>query len=179
MYSASDAVFVLVDVQGKLAELMFEKEKLFGNLGKLVAGMRALEVPIIWVEQIPEKMGATIAPLRERLSGLTPVSKSSFSCCGEPRFLDQLQRLGRRQVLLAGIETHVCVYQTATDLVAAGYDVEIVADAVSSRTPENRGLGLEKVKACGARLTSVETSLFELMRSAEHSAFRAVLDIVK
>jgi len=179
MYESSKTVFALVDVQGKLAQIMYQKERLFENLGKLISGMQVLGVPIIWVEQTPKKMGRTIAPLREQLKGASPISKSSFGCCGEPRFIRALADLGRRQVLVAGIETHVCVYQTAAGLVSAGYEVQVVADAVSSRTPRNREIGLEKIKACGAGLTSVEAALFELLGSAEHAAFREILAIVK
>jgi nicotinamidase-related amidase len=103
----------------------------------------------------------------------------SFSCCGEPAFLARLEALGRGQALLAGIETHVCVYQTAADLVARGCAVEVVADGVSSRTLDNKLIGLERIRGCGARLTSVETCLFELLRTAEHAAFREILKIVK
>lgn len=103
----------------------------------------------------------------------------SFSCCGEPRVLEALAALGRRQVLLAGIEAHVCVYQTAADLVEAGYEVEIVADAASSRTAANREIGLQKARDAGAIITCVETALFELLRSADAPQFKAILKLVK
>jgi len=174
-----DTVLVLIDVQGKLAEVMHAREKLYDNLCRLIRGCRALNIPIIWMEQIPEKMGATIEPIRELLPDLTPIAKTSFSCCGEPAFTAELDSLGRKSVLLAGIETHVCVYQTAADLTANGYSVEVVSDATSSRTPENRSTGLERIRLCGAAATSVEMVLFELMNSAEHPAFREILRIVK
>jgi nicotinamidase-related amidase len=174
-----DVVFVLVDVQGKLAQLMHGKEGLFDSLQRLVKGMRVLEVPIIWMEQIPEKMGETIPELRELLAGEEPVSKACFSCCGSGQFVEKLKALGRRRVVLAGIETHVCVYQTAADLVEMGYDVEIVADATSSRTEFNKQIGLEKIRRSGAGVTSVETCLLELTGRADHPAFRDILKIVK
>jgi nicotinamidase-related amidase len=179
MLTVGNAVLVLVDVQGKLAQIMFEKDALFTNLQKLVRGMQALSVPIIWLEQNPERMGATIPELRELLASATPIHKMSFSCCGEPVFVARLEALGRRQALLAGIEAHVCVYQTAADLVRRGGEVEVVADAVSSRTSANREIGLERARGAGARLTSVETCLFELLGTAEHAAFKDILRIVK
>jgi len=177
--NSDSAVLVLVDVQGKLAQIMHEKDALFANLQKLVRGAQALRLPILWLEQNPERMGATIPELRGLLAGATPIPKMSFSCCGEPAFLARLEALGRGQALLAGIETHVCVYQTAADLVARGCAVEVVADGVSSRTLDNKLIGLERIRGCGAHLTSVETCLFELLRTAEHAAFREILTIVK
>ncbi|MBM4142192.1 MAG: hydrolase [Lentisphaerae bacterium] len=179
MLNADSCALVVVDVQGKLAEAMHGKERLFGNLQRLVRGARALNVPVVWMEQSPAKMGPTIAPLRELLAPDEPISKTSFSCCGEPAFARRLEALARGQILLAGIEAHVCVFQTARDLVARGYEVEVVSDAVSSRAPGNARLGLERCLACGARLTGVEMLLFELMRTADHPAFRDILRIVK
>jgi nicotinamidase-related amidase len=158
---------------------MHEKDILFDNLRRLIAGTRALGIPILWMEQIPEKLGSTSAEFRELLAPEQPIRKSSFSCCGEPAFTERLEALGRRQVLLAGIETHVCVYQTAADLGNRGYEVEVVSDAVSSRTPANKLVGLERIRAAGARITSVEMALFELMRTADHAAFRDILRIVR
>lgn len=174
-----DYSLVVVDVQEKLAAVMHDRDRLIDNLCRLIKGCQALEIPCTWMEQIPDKMGPTVEPVRELLTGEMPMAKRSFSCCGEPAFVARLQQLDRKHVLLAGIETHVCVFQTAADLTAAGYRVEVVSDSTSSRTPENRDVGLEKVRACGATLTSVETALFELMRTAAHPAFREILSIVK
>jgi nicotinamidase-related amidase len=141
--------------------------------------MLRLGVPIIWVEQVPEKMGPTIQPLRGLLEGLVPISKSTFSCCGEPEFMKALRQTLRKQVIIAGIETHVCVYQTASDLIAAGYEVEVVSDAVSSRSAENRNVALHKIWSIGARLTTTEMILLELMRTAKHPRFREILGLIK
>ena len=172
-------IFVLVDVQGKLAQVMHDRDTLFRNLQILVQGVQALEIPILWVEQIPEKMGPTIPELQELLIGLQPVCKQAFSAWGEPAFVTALRNTDCRQVVLAGIETHVCVYQTTRDLAANGYAVEVVADAVSSRTARNRRIGLGKAQAAGAVLTSVETCLFELLATSTHPAFRRILKLVK
>ena len=177
--SPESTVFVLVDVQGKLAQLMHGKETLFENLRKAVAGILALEIPILWLEQNPSKMGETIPELRELLEGHAPIPKMSFSACGEPVFMEKLAETGRECVLLAGIETHVCMIQTVTDLVEQGYRVQVMADAVSSRSRENRQIGLERIRTAGAELTSVEMALFELMRTAEHPRFRDLLKIVR
>ncbi len=178
MLVPEDGVLVVVDIQGKLASLMHERERLYDNVRRLVRGCAALELPILWTEQVPEKLGPTVPEVAELLAG-EPIAKSSFSGWGEGRFRDALARTGRSQVLLAGIESHICVYQTARDLDLAGFQTYLVADAVSSRTAENRRIGLEAGRAAGARITSVEAGLFEMLGSAEHPAFREIAGIVK
>ena len=175
MLKIDDTVFVLVDVQGKLAQLMYEKKPLFDNLQILVKAMQVMDIPIVWVEQVPEKMGATIPELTALLDTKTPIPKSSFSCWGEPEFQKRLAATGRPNILLAGIETHVCIYQTVRDLINEDHYVEVVADAVSSRTLRNREIGIDRIKACGAGVTSTEMILLELLGSADHPLFKNVL----
>jgi len=179
MLNLKDTCLLIVDVQGTLARLVHDKERLFDNLQRLVKGMQALEVPILWVEQNPAGLGPTIPEVAYLLRGIEPIAKMTFSCCRCEAFVQALERLDRRQVVIAGIETHICVYQTAAGLVDMGYTVEVAADAVSSRTPENRAIGLQKMRDAGVCLTSVETALFELLGKAEGDAFKAVLRIVK
>ncbi len=178
MLEIDNTVLVVIDVQGKLAQLMHEKADLFGNIRKLIQAAGVLEIPIIWTEQYPAGLGPTIPEIAELLTG-EPIAKISFSCCGERRFVEAMGELGRNQVLLCGIETHVCVYQTAVDLLGTAYEVEVVADAVSSRTPDNKDIGLAKIKDAGADITSVETAIFELLKAAEGEKFKAILRIVK
>lgn len=179
MLQAEKALLVLVDIQGKLAELMCEKDLLYQNLRRLVMGARVLSIPIIWMEQIPEKMGPTIPELRELLTSEEPIAKKCFSCCGEPAFMHKLQATGRVEVILAGIESHVCIYQTAADLITMGYEAHVAADAVSSRTQANRQIGFDRTKAIGGKITSVESILFDIMKTADHPAFREILKIVR
>jgi len=179
MLEKDKTALVIIDVQGKLAELMHEKEQLWANLQRLVKAARVLGLPILWNEQLPEKLGPTIAPLRELLGGLEPMPKNSFSCCGSQSFVEALQKSGRKQALLAGIETHVCVYQTAADLLARGYQVQVAADAVSSRFPHNKQIGLDRMKDAGAVITSTEMALFEMLGKAEGPAFSEIVKIVK
>ena len=110
---------------------------------------------------------------------IQPISKMSFSSCRSGPFVQALKALSRGQVLIAGIETHVCVYQTAVDLVDLGYEAQVVTDAVSSRTPENKKIGLRKMSDAGVGLTSVETVLFELLKVAEGESFKEIIRIVK
>ena len=178
MLKPQETVLVLVDLQAKLVPAMHEREALIRSAVRLVRGAKALEVPILHTEQNPAGLGPTVEEVA-CLLGAAPLTKKSFSCCGEKEFLDALQPLGRRRVLLAGIEAHVCVYQTGIDLLAAGYDVQVVSDVIASRTPANRAVGLERMTAAGASVTSVETALFELLGRAEGPKFKEILSIVK
>ncbi|NJN67215.1 MAG: hydrolase [Chloroflexaceae bacterium] len=179
MLEPTTTVLLIIDVQGNLAQAMDQKETLFANLTTLIRGAHVLELPIILTEQYPKGLGPTIPEIADLLPGIQPISKVAFSCCGEERFMQALTALNRSQVLVAGIEAHVCVYQTAADLLRRGYEVEIVTDAVSSRTASNRDTGLARMKDCGARLTSVEMALFELMKVAGGDQFKAIQKLVK
>lgn len=179
MLQTDQTVLVLVDIQGKLAQLMHGRDALFDTLQRLVRGARELRLPVLWLEQYPAGLGPTIPELVALLADQQPIPKMSFSAAGCPKFGADLQALGRRQVLLAGIEAHVCVYQTAVDLLAGGSQVEVVADAVSSRTPANCALGLQRMRDAGAQITSLEMALFELLRTAEAPGFKAIARIVK
>ena len=129
MFSHEKAVILVIDIQGKLAALMFEKEKVYRNIKAIIKAARILEIPVLWTEQVPGKIGQTVPEIAALLSPLKPIPKSSFSCCGEKKFLDALAALKRRQMIVTGIETHVCVYQTAADLIERKYEVQVVADA--------------------------------------------------
>lgn len=179
MLDSTDTALVLIDVQGRLAQLMFDKAHLFSRLETVVSGVRLLDVPLLCTEQIPDKLGPTIPGLMELMPDVTPIPKTAFSCWGEPAFREQLEALGRNCIVLAGIETHVCVVQTALDLVNSGYSVQVVADAVSSRDQRNREAALRRMQAAGVCVTTVEMVLFELMRDATHPAFRDLLRLVK
>jgi nicotinamidase-related amidase len=179
MLEIGRSVLLVIDVQGRLAEAVSESEALTAAIGRAVRGARALGIPILCTEQIPAKLGATRPEIAGLLEGVERIPKSAFSCCGEPAFERALEASGRSQVLVCGIEAHVCVYQTAMDLRAAGYEVEVLADAVSSRCPENRRIALDRMARAGVGVTSVEMALFELQRVAEGPAFKALLGIVK
>jgi len=166
-------------MQGKLAQSMYRRELLFENVRRIIKGAQVLDIPILLTEQNPKGLGPTIPEVTELLPNVQRIPKLSFSCCGDEVFSKELSSLQRCQVLLAGIEAHVCLYQTTVDLIASGYEVHAVADAISSRTAENRVVGLQKMKDAGASITSVETALFELLRAAEGPRFRQIIDIVK
>ena len=179
MLSSDSTVLVVIDVQGKLAQLMCGKEELFANLQRCIRGAKVLGVPIVWMEQNPEGLGPTIPEVAELLTGIKPISKFCFSCSGSDGFMQEMKKTKRKQVLLSGIETHVCVYQTAVDLLGSGYEVQVVADAVSSRTPENKRIGLERIRDAGGVVTSTEMALFEMLKEAKGDKFKEILKAVK
>jgi nicotinamidase-related amidase len=179
MLNKDNAILVVIDVQGKLATLMHENEKLFENINRMVKGARVLDIPIIWTEQIPDKLGETVSVIKSELNGIELLTKKTFSCCGGPGFNEKLNELGRKQIIVTGIETHVCVYQTCMDLLNNNFDVHLVTDAVSSRIETNYHLGVQRIKEAGAILTSVEMSLFEMLKIAEGEQFKQIVKIVK
>jgi nicotinamidase-related amidase len=179
MISRNDAVLIIIDIQGNLAQAMFDKENIFDNAVKLIKGFKILNIPLVVTEQIPQKLGKTIPQIAAELDGINPIAKESFSCWNENKFKEQLEALGRRHAVLLGIETHVCVYQTALDLTSNGYNVHLVSDAVSSRTPENRQIGIDAMKSAGAYITSTEMVLFELLRTAADPKAKELFKIVK
>ncbi len=179
MLEEKDCCLVVVDVQGKLAGLMHDKETLFKNIRILIQAAKILDIPIFWCQQVPAALGPTVAEIAELLAGVEPINKSSFSCCGCEEFNSKLEESGRGQVLICGIEAHVCVYQTAVDLIEKDFEVDVIADAVSSRAAANRDIGLDRIAAEGAKISSTEMALFEILKSADHPQFKQVAKLVK
>ena len=179
MVDSKKSCLVVVDVQGKLAQLMVNKETLFANIEVLIKAARALDMPILWCQQNPAALGPTVESLAQLLEGIEPTDKFSFSCCGDEGFLEKLNALKVRDIILCGIESHICVYQTAMDILDADYDVHVIADAVSSRTPDNKAVAIQRLTAEGANLSSTEMILFELLRTAKHPKFKELARLIK
>jgi nicotinamidase-related amidase len=167
------AALVVVDVQEAFRPAVRDFERVAVNAGVLVQGARVLGVPVMASEQYPKGLGHTVPEVE--LGEVEPIEKVCFSAAAAEGFdLD-----GREQVLLCGIESHVCVSQTAHDLLDRGMEVHVARDAVTSRTEENRELGLHKMESAGAVLTSVETALFELLGAAGGEEFKQVQGLIK
>ncbi|MCD6394384.1 MAG: hydrolase [Planctomycetes bacterium] len=179
MIDIEKCCLAVVDVQGKLAQLMDGKESLFANIEVLIKAAKALEIPILWCQQNPRALGPTVPQLAELLDGVEPVDKMSFSCCGDAGFIDKLNALKTADVILCGIEAHICVYQTAMDLLDRDLNVHLIADAVSSRTAANRQIAIQRLTAEGANLSSTEMILFELLKTAEHPEFKELCGLIK
>ncbi len=180
MLEPATTVCICIDFQEKLAKAMHGHAKIAAATATLITGMNILNIPVIWTEQNPDRLGATLDEIRSAMpEGARPIGKMSFSCCGADAAVEELQRHGRTDVLLAGIETHICVLQTAMDLLGRGYRVQAVSDCMSSRTPENNAIGLGRMRSMGAQITSVETALFELVRTAAAPVFREISKLIK
>jgi nicotinamidase-related amidase len=149
------------------------------NVGVLVQGAKALGVPVLVTEQYPQGLGSTVPEVGQYLDGVEPIEKVCFSAAGSEEFNSALAGSGRDQVLLCGIESHVCVNQTADDLLGRGRAVHVAQDAVSSRRKDNRKLGLHKMERAGAVITSVETALFELLGAAGTPELKEIQRLVK
>jgi nicotinamidase-related amidase len=179
MLIINNTVLVIIDIQEKLFRFIHQRENLIDNVQKLLRGILVLNVPVILTEQYPQGLGSTLPEIKQLISEIEPIPKLSFSCCGDENFVRKLEATGRRQVLISGIETHVCVYQTVADLIKAGYEVHVVTDTVSSRTQENKKTGLNLMSSMGAALTSTETVLFELLKIASGENFKAISRIIR
>lgn len=175
LVTSEQAVLVVVDVQERLLPAMHEATLLEKKLQTLLAGTRLLGTPEIVTQQYTQGLGSTVASLEAR--GF--VEKSCFSCCQEEPFMTQLEESGRREVLLCGIESHICVLQTALELRLQGFSVTCVADAVSSRTPYDKEIALRRMEQEGIRLSTVESVLFMLCGTAKHEQFRAISRLIR
>jgi nicotinamidase-related amidase len=178
------ACLLVVDVQEKLAAVMPHREPVIERCVRLVQGFRKLGLPVHVTEQYPEGLGPTVPELREATAGIEPLVKSTFSCCGLPEDRDHplMQRLaasGRRQVVLCGMEAHVCVLQTALVLAGRGVDVHVVEDAVCSRDDGHRQNALDRLRAAGITVTNHESALFEVLEDSAAPEFRHVAKLVR
>lgn len=170
---------VIVDVQERLAAVMTQREKVAGNCVNLVEGADLLGLPLMLTEQYPKGLGPTVPELREKIVRYEPVEKITFDCCRDPSFHRKLKETGRNKVILAGMETHVCILQTALGLMKEGYSVHVVEDGVCSRAKENFRVGLEFMRNAGAVITCTETVLFQILEKAGTAEFKAVSSMIK
>lgn len=176
---ANDTVLVVIDVQEKLLPVMHDPDRVSRACGILLQGVQHVGVPVIVTEQYPKGLGHTVADVSAHFGDATVLEKVSFSCAGNESFLDFLEERNRDQVLLAGIETHVCVLQTALDLIDEGMQVHVAADACSSRNPEHHKMALDRMRSAGAIITNTESALFEMCAIAQGDAFKAISRLVR
>jgi nicotinamidase-related amidase len=178
----TNTVLLVIDVQEKLMPVIDGAEGVLANVERLVRGAHLLGIPAMLTEQYVKGLGPTAQSVRsafEETSGYDPIEKSCFSAHGCEPFSRRLSALGRRQIVVCGVETHVCVYQTVSDLLTAGLEITIVADAVSSRTASNRDIAIRRMASEGAQLSSTEMALFELLGVSGTDEFRAISRLIK
>lgn len=179
MLTTDNTVLVVIDIQDRLVRVMPDREKLLRSVVRLIRGAQVLEVPVILTEQYPAGLGPTLPEISRLLPDIKPVEKFCFNCGDEERFRQELEVLHRKQVLIAGIEAHICVYQTAMDLLNRGYAVQVVVDCIDSREAENKEVCLVKMNSAGVSLTTAEMALFELLKVAKGDKFKQISNIVK
>jgi nicotinamidase-related amidase len=175
-------LLAVLDVQERLFHVMDadHREEVMRNIKVLAAAARRLEIPIVVTEQYPKGLGHTLDEVKTAIGpGVEPIEKVTFSCCGVEPFRTRLKAAGARQVVLAGIEAHVCVLMSALDLLAGGYTVHVVADAVTSRTQANWRLAMDQLRQAGAVVTVTETVLFQLLRQADTEEFRELARLIR
>jgi len=174
-----DTLLVIVDIQTKLLNVIFEKERLVSACRKLIQAARLLDVPMVMTEQYPKGMGPTDPQIMEILEDVAAIEKLSFSCCGAEDFNQKIAGLARKQIVVAGIEAHVCVLQTVHDLLHRGYSVYVPYDAVSSRKESDYANALDRMRDVGAVIGSVESAVFELLEKAGTPVFKRVSKLIK
>ncbi len=172
-------IAIFIDIQEKLFPFIQDKDQLEQNLVTLSAGLKALEIPLLVTEQYTKGLGFTIVPLKMELGDHPAIEKTAFSCCDEPRFMTALNAACKQNVILCGIETHVCVLQTVIDLIQAGYKPIVIEDCVSSRKLSDKQTAIERMRKEGAIISSLESILFELTRYSGNETFKAISKLVK
>ncbi|MEZ8889339.1 isochorismatase family protein [Vibrio sp. 10N.222.51.C8] len=170
---------VIVDVQGKLARLVDDSDALIANCGKLVQGAQVLGLPIIRLEQNPDKLGATVDELNDLLNNAKATPKFTFNACDEPKFVEAVQTKDVETWLVCGIEAHICVYQTALGLLELGYRVQVVGDCIGSRTALNKKLAISRLQDAGVQITGLEMSLYELVKDCRAPEFKLILSLIR
>ena len=175
------AVLVVIDVQEKLCVAMDEKvlRRMTRNIGILLESAAELNIPVLVTEQYVKGLGATLPELKEKSATAACYEKMSFSCCGSTEFIDKLKVSGRTQIIITGMETHVCVLQTVIELRDAGFEVHIVKDAMMSRSKQNWQTAIEAMTLTGAVPTCTESALFQLLKVAGTDEFRKLSKLVK
>ena len=170
---------IVIDVQGKLARLVDNSDAMIESIATMIKAMQTLGIPVLFVEQLPDKLGATVEELNQFIPAEEAFAKATFSALRTDSIEQQIKALNRSQWLVCGIDAHICVYQTVIDLLASGKQVHLLSDCVSSRNPANKQLALQKMQGAGAQLTGVEMALFELLERADTEQFKSILPLIK
>jgi len=179
---AGDAALVVIDVQEKMLSAVTSAptDVILDKIRRLIGTAKVLDLPIVFTEQYPKGLGATSSLVREALPReLKPIVKTTCSCWRDPAFRDAVQATGREQVIVAGLETHVCVQQTALDLLRVDYAVFVAADAVGSRFPYDTEISLMRMRRAGVEISTAESLIFELIERCDHPKFKDILQLVK
>lgn len=179
MLDSQECLVLVVDVQERLVNMLY-KNKVVGKTSKLVRAAKLLNVPIIATEQYPTGLGATVEDVKQYFYHDTPIiAKTAFSAIRESGFMDVLKSFGKKQIVVCGIETHVCVHQSVADLIAEGFEVYVAKDACASREKHEFEQGIDCMRSNGAKISCVEIILFEWLKDAKNPCFKEVQSLIK
>jgi nicotinamidase-related amidase len=176
--TTKNSALVVIDVQEKLMNVMPRRAETLASIQKLIGAARVLNLPTLVTAQYVKGLGPICAEIAEAIPGITPIEKMSFSCCGSEEFLRAVKDLRRQRIILCGIEAHVCVQQTAIDLMK-DYFVYITADAICSRHRHDHKVAIERMRDCGTVITTVESAIFEILRESGTESFKQILPLFK
>ena len=170
---------LVVDVQDKLMGVMGQKQRVVDNVLKLLHLSKIFDLPVILTEQYPKWLGPTLPEIKESLPNIEPISKLHFNCCDVDAFTNRLESEGLEKIIITGVESHICVFQTCLSLLERGYVVHVPQDAVDSRTEENWRVGLGLMSKAGAYITSTEAIIYQILKKAGTKEFKEMLKLVK
>lgn len=173
------SALIIIDLQERILPVIRNIDVVVENTIKLIKGFKVLQLPIYFTEQYPKGLGPTSQKIIDELEGHKAIQKMSFSCSGAGEFFDELHKKKLSQIIVCGFESHVCVQQTVLDLLANNFQVNLVADAVSSRKETDYSIALERMRKVGAEVTTTESVLFELLEVCGTTAFKEISKIVK
>lgn len=170
---------LIIDIQERIIKVINEYETVIDNTIKLIKGFKILDLPIYYTEQYPKGLGSTVEAIQTELNNLEAIQKMSFSCSGADDLFGELKQKGITQVVVCGVESHVCVQQTVLDLLANNFQVNLVADAVSSRHIKDYEIALMRMRQHGTEINTTESVLFELMKVCGTDVFKQISKIIK
>src|SRR5574344_2112399 len=180
MINIENTLVVLIDIQERLVNMLTNKDEIIKTTSTLLHGTNILELPAILTEQYPKGLGSTINEVKNIVNKDNSfIEKTSFSAYQTPEFKQKIKSLNKKNIIICGIETHICVYQTVCELIESGYNVIVAKDACASRTQLSYNTGLELMKDNGAHISTVETVLFELLKTSRHPKFKEVQNLIK
>ena len=179
MLKKNDCILIIIDIQEKLLKAVYNPVFVLSSALKITKTANVLNIPTVITEQYPKGLGATIEEIKNEFPSVTPIEKTSFSALKENGFSEFIRSFNKKQIILCGIETHICVLQTASDLISEGYEVYILQDCCSSRKEFEHNTGIELLRQYGAKITCSEIAIFEWLGSSKHPNFKEVQSFIK
>ena len=170
---------LIVDVQERLMPVMVGRQSVIDNIVKIIHLARLYKLPVILTEQYPKWLGSTLPEIAHSVPAFDPIKKMHFNCCEDDTFNERLESVGLKNIIVTGVEAHICIFQTCVSILDRGYTVHVPQDAVDSRTEDNLCVGLELMKKAGAVITSTETVIYQILKRAGTDEFKKMLKLIR